>query len=206
MDKKNFLQIFLLLSVVSIILSVYFFYYKEDKNIQLEKGNNIVKQTENKIITNNDSKKSVGKKTNVIENLKFSSFDKSGNKYLIEALYGSADLVDDIVYYDMTNVVAVIKFPNGEKIEIKSNYARYNSLTYETNFKENIIARYINHTLTSENLDLLFLDNLITVYNKLIYKNLNDTLIADKLEIDIITKNLKIFMNNEYESVKIIRN
>ena len=193
MNKKNLIQLMLVVSLI-VIVYIFYIYFFVSKPIPKEEV-----KIENLEIETNDQ-------TNVIENLKFSSFDKSGNKYLIEALYGSADLVDDIVYYDMTNVVAVIKFPNGEKIEIKSNYARYNSLTYETNFKENIIARYINHTLTSENLDLLFLDNLITVYNKLIYKNLNDTLIADKLEIDIITKNLKIFMNNEYESVKIIRN
>ena len=38
----------------------------------------------------------------------------------------------------------------------------------------------------------------------IIYKNLNTKLLADKMEIDLITKNSKIFMNNNSDTIKIV--
>ena len=39
--------------------------------------------------------------------------------------------------------------------------------------------------------------------NNLIYENNTTRLIADKIEIDLITKNSKIFMYNDQEKIKI---
>ena len=43
-----------------------------------------------------------------------------------------------------------------------------------------------------------------TIYNEVYFKNLNTTLQADKVEVDLISKNSKIFMNNNSKKVKII--
>ena len=42
------------------------------------------------------------------------------------------------------------------------------------------------------------------MYNDIIYKKQNTMLTADRLEIDLITKNSKIFMDNKSEKIKII--
>ena len=53
-------------------------------------------------------------------------------------------------------------------------------------------------------MNLLFNQNLATISNNVIYKNLNTELFADKIEIDLITKNSKIFMKNNSKKVKIV--
>ena len=53
-------------------------------------------------------------------------------------------------------------------------------------------------------MDLLFKDNLATISNNVVYKNLNTQLYADKIEMDLITKNSKIFMKNKSEKVKVV--
>ena len=86
------------------------------------------------------------------------------------------------------------------------HYAKYNKTNYETNFKEDVLLTYLVHRITSQNLDLSFENNLATIYNKIVYDNNNAKLSADILEIDLITKNSKIFMDNEYKKIKITTN
>ena len=62
---------------------------------------------------------------------------------------------------------------------------------------QNTSLDFLNHDLTSQNLDLFFDKNKIEVYNDLIYKNLDLTLTADKIEIDMLTKFSKIFTYDE---------
>ena len=62
-----------------------------------------------------------------------------------------------------------------------------------------------SNKLNGENLDLSFQDNLMSMYNNIIYQNPDTKLVADKLEIDLITKDSKIIMNNKQSKIKIIR-
>jgi lipopolysaccharide export system protein LptA len=58
----------------------------------------------------------------------------------------------------------------------------------------------------SDNLYLQFDKKLATISDNVIYKNLNTELKADKVEIDLITKNSKIFMDDKSNQVQIINN
>ena len=42
------------------------------------------------------------------------------------------------------------------------------------------------------------------MFNEIIYTNIDTILNADRLEIDLITKNSKIFMDNKNEKIKIL--
>ena len=83
------------------------------------------------------------------------------------------------------------------------SWHRKNSKNYETNFKEDVLLTYQTHRITSQNLDLSFENNLATIYNKIVYDHNNTKLSADILKIDLITKNSKIFMDNEYKKIKV---
>ena len=63
---------------------------------------------------------------------------------------------------------------------------------------------HLIHKATSENLDISFSNNIALMYNNIIYNKPGTQLTADRLEIDLITKNSKIFMDNQYERIKII--
>ena len=93
----------------------------------------------------------------------------------------------------MKNVTAKIIFNHNEQIIIT---AIYNTINYDTNFEKDILVKYAEHTIASNNVDLLFKDNKVKIYNEIDYNNLNTNLLADNAEINLLTKNLKIYMNN----------
>jgi lipopolysaccharide assembly outer membrane protein LptD (OstA) len=104
----------------------------------------------------------------------------------------------------MTNVEAVIKLKDKTIIRLTSLNANYNILDNNTNFFNNVNLDYLTHKITADNIDVFFRDSKVEAYNNLVYRNLDLSLIADKVEIDLITKNSKIFMLNN-EKIKIIK-
>ena len=103
----------------------------------------------------------------------------------------------------MKKVQAKINFKNSSSAIISADNAIYNNINYNTNFYDNVLITYTDHTIRANNFDLNFKENLGIISNNIIYKNLNTQLEADKIEIDLITKNLKIFMNKKTKKVKI---
>ena len=185
MYKKILIQLFLF--SLFIFLSIFFYYkYFHDKSQIVEK------------ITLNKNQGS-----NLINDLRYFSVDDVGNKYEIVSKFGEINFNNpDIIL--MTNVKAIIEITNSKPIIITSNFAKYNVKNYDTNFTKNVLVKYIDNKLNAENLDLSFQDNLMSMYNNIIYQNLNTKLFADKLEVDLITKDSKIIMNDEKNKIKII--
>ena len=191
MKKKILIQLFLFsLFLFLSIVSYYKYFNKESQNV-----------TE---VTRDTDLNKKNNETNLITNLKYFSIDKKGNKYEITSEYGEMDTNNpDLIM--MENVKAIIEIYNSEPIIITSNFAKYNVKNYDTSFKENILVKHADNKLNGENLDLSFQDNLMSMYNNIIYQNLDTKLFADKLEIDLITKDSKIIMNNKQSKIKIIR-
>ena len=191
MNKKILVQFFLF--SLFIFLSVFFYYEYFKKNSQTLKIN----KTE-KILptTKNES--------NLIKGLRYFSVDDNGNKYEIRSEYGEMGLDNPDVIL-MTNVVAKIDIYNSDPIIITSTFAKYNIKNYDTNFEKNVFVKHVDNKLNGENLDLSFQNNLLLMYNDIIYQNSDTKLLADKLEIDLITKDSKIIMNDKKSKIKIIR-
>ena len=142
--------------------------------------------------------------TNFITDLRYFSIDDKGNEYEITSKFGDMSTGDpDIIL--MTNVKAVINIYNSDPIIITSNFAKYNVKNYDTNFKENVLVKHVDNKLNAENLDLSFQSNLMLIYNNIIYQNPDTKLLADKLEIDLITQDSKIIMNDKKSKIKIIK-
>ena len=104
----------------------------------------------------------------------------------------------------MQKVKGVIELNNSSPITIFSENAIYNKVNHDTNFFNNVVVEYEDHQILSNNLDLFFESNLASISKNIIYKSLNTELRADKIEIDLITKNSKIFMNENTKKVKVI--
>ena len=104
----------------------------------------------------------------------------------------------------MTNVTATIIFKNGNQVDLKSKRAKYNTVNSNTNFFDNVYLKFLNHSINSDNIDVLFTDSKLEAYNNLVYRNSDVNLMADKVELDLLTKNSKIFMFDN-STVKIIK-
>ena len=143
--------------------------------------------------------------SNSIQNIEYKSNNSLGNEYIIKAKYGEIlDKNSNLIL--MKDVEAKIIFNDHEKITINASTAIYNIIDYDTSFEKNVLIKYAEHNIACNNLDLLFKDHMIKLYNNINYHNLNIDLLADEMEIDLLTKNTTIFMNNQNKKIKIIYN
>jgi len=201
MYKKIFIQLFLLLVVVSIIFSIlYFYFYNQNENnveLQDKKTNQIY------VDKKEENKKKEEVPASIIENLNYLSKDSRENEYEITAKRGEMNL-SNLGIIHMFDVKAIIRMKDTAPIFIESNYAIYNKQNYDTNFSDNVIINHLTHKATGNNLDLSFRNNIATMSDEIVYTNVNTILNDDRLEIDLIKKNSKIFMNNKNEKIKIL--
>ena len=175
--------------IALIFLSIYLGYFK--KNTKNLEENLIIK----KINTNNSS-------SNYIDNINYSSLDVKGNEYQITALQAEIDLDNPDVMF-LKNVIANIFIKNSDTIKITSDFGKYNTKNYDTIFSKNIIVIYPGHKITGEYLDFSFLKNLGTISTDVIYVGDKTKLFADRVEMNITTKDTKIFMNDITKDVLI---
>ena len=193
MYKKIIIQFLLLIILLTIITSVFLIYFNKQKNIE----KTTLKTT--KLI---ESK--IDKETGtLIEDINYSFSDPSGNYYELFSEYGKVDIKDSSKML-MTDVKASIYLKDSSPIYIVSKYANYNKIDHETNFFEDVKVTHLIHKATSENLDVSFTNNIALMYKNVIYNKPGTSLTADRLEIDLITKDTKIFMDNKSEKIKII--
>ena len=192
MSKKFFLQIILFSFIIIIIGGTFYYINKETKN------NQELSSTKTEKNQNKESKK----KSSIIKNIKYTSVDSKGNKYEIIAKLGEVDFNDQEII-NMQNVEAIIALKDSQIIKIISDFAKYNTKNYDTQFSENVLMTYDEHIIRSQNLDLFFEKHIAQAMNNLVYENNTSRLRADKIEIDLITKNSKIFMYNKKKKIKI---
>tara|TARA_B100000787_G_scaffold23435_1_gene15737 strand:- start:390 stop:965 length:576 start_codon:yes stop_codon:yes gene_type:complete len=151
----------------------------------------------------NGNSKSLKAESNLINDMRYKTTDGNGNKYFIYSEYGETDINNPEIIL-MKNVAARIEIFEKDTIYIKSLSAKYNTTSYETNFNKDVELKYLDHEIFSENMDLSFQKNFVWLYTNVIYKGFDYKLFADKIEIDLITKNSKIYTDDN-EKVKIIK-
>ena len=179
MRKEIAIQIFLTILVLIILVFVYQKYFKRefDENVVVNKDKN----------TNEE---------NNLVNIVYESIDKEGRKYIITAETGNfKEEEPDLIY--MTTVEAKIFLLDGSVIYIDSLNADYNTTNYDTKFYNKVKLNFLENNIFCNNLNIFFKDNLIEAFNDLNYKNLDIMMFADKIEIDLLTNNSKIYNFNE---------
>ena len=187
------IQFLLLIILFTIVFSTFFLYFKKKENL---KTSNLPIIKEKEALIDDET-------GTLIKDINYSFSDLSGNYYELMSKVGKIDINNPDKIF-MTNVVATIYLVDSSPLKITSNYANYNKINHETSFFENVNVTHLIHKATSENLDISFNDNLASMYNNIVYNKPGTKLKADRLEIDLITKNSKIFMDNKTEKIKII--
>ena len=171
-------------------------FVQEDSEININIESTSTNQTEEKI-------NSYEKEKNLISNLKYKSFDAMGNEYLINSKSAEISSKNEELI-KLIDVSAKIILKKKSPILIKSDYAIHNKNMFDTKFYGNVNVTHEDIKIFSENLDMMYNNNFVSLYNiKEIYDN-NIQLKADKIDFDILTKNVSINMNENTEKVKII--
>ena len=188
MDKKSYTQISLIIVMLIIISYVYFAYFKSSKE-------KIVKN-----VNDNSVKKKVKGSDDLISDMSYFSEDNRGNKYEIFSEFGTINSDESNLIF-MEKVSAMIYLSNGEKVSINSKKAKYNDDNNDTSFIGTVKMIYGEHVVNSEYLDLSFKNQTANLYDNVKYKNNFSNLSADKIFLDLVSKNAKIQMNDEENNI-----
>ena len=196
MNIKKLFQYGLLILLIMVSFLFYNQYFTQDiKKTENNEFEEVLEKKNTEINSNNKNK-------NIIENLKYVSEDLLGNTYTVTAQ--SATLKEDkLNEVQLFEVYAEIARENQEIIYIYSETANYNKINNNTLFKKKVNIKYGNQKIDSEILDLNFKDNLIEILENVYYVNENTKIKADRVEIDLLDKKLKISMINKKDKVSI---
>ena len=189
MNKKTVIQILMITLIVLISLLFYLKYF--NKSSKKFKDNKVVERTN----TENQNNSST-----YINNIDYLSSDARGNRYQITAEQAEIKIENSEVML-LENVIAYIFIKDSETIKITSDFGKYNSKNYDTIFSKNVIVIYPGHEITGEYLDFSFINNLGTMTTNVVYNGDEISLFADKIEMDLTTKDTKIYMNDNNKKV-----
>jgi len=184
MKKKNII-FFLIIILFIFSLIMYLKYSKEDGISKIEEE--ILEEPY---------------KSNIMDDVSYSSKDAKGNEYIVNASRGEVDYDRPNIIY-LTDVRALIKLTNSNDVTITSNFGKYNTNNFDTIFSKNVIINYLDNKITGEYLDFSIERNSMIISRKVVYTNLENILKADVIEINITTKDTKIFMYKDNKKVNI---
>jgi len=193
--KKLFKKIILIILLV-LVVSVYL------KNF-LKKESNVSNITSSEISDIEIKDSSIS--SNTFSDVEYFSQDAKGNKFVIRAKKGEINNEQVNVIF-LTDVNASIELINSNNIKIKSDYGKYNIDNYDTIFSKNVTVNYLDNTIESEHIDLSIVKNIMTINDNVIYSNNDIKLYADSIKMNILTKDINIFMNGTNKKVKIKSN
>tara|TARA_B100000795_G_scaffold262555_1_gene240618 strand:- start:232 stop:825 length:594 start_codon:yes stop_codon:yes gene_type:complete len=188
MNKKIIIQV-ILFFIIFLFIALFVFEY-------LIKPKLAVSGTQKQILSQNLDDNS----TNVIENIEYSSNDSLNNQFIIKAKFGEVMGKKTLIL--MKEVEAIVIFENSEKITITASNAIYNTTNQDTSFKNNVIIKYGEQNITCNRVDMQFRNYKVKLYDNVIYNYINTKLLADVIEIDLLTKSSKIYMNKKNTKVE----
>ena len=166
---------------------------KKKKLIQ-DKNNKIVKKELKK------KKNSSEKIENLTKEIEYVTSNKEGDIFKIFAKYGKTNIENSNIL-DLDTVNGVITSIKRSKIDIKSDYAKYNYENQNSEFYSNVEIKYDNKIITCDNLDLQIDNNYAIAYNNVKIKDNKSTMKAQIVTLNLITKDINI---NSKDKVKIL--
>ncbi len=199
MKSKSFIQLILFLIVILSSFIVYQYFFSENKSVKIidSQPNEIQPQNSQSI------QSKVIDTDNIIEKLEYKSIDAYGNEYVIKSSKAESQM-NDSNSVKLFKVSAIIYSPKKKPIMIKSDFALHNKLTFNTKFYDNVEILHDTIQVSSDNLDLLYKENRVDLYNIKSANYKQSTLLADKITFDILTKNVSVNMYKDNQRIKIL--
>ena len=151
------------------------------------------------VIDNLDKKTEISNE-NIIKDIRYFSKDAQNNSYEIISDFGKINLDNPDITF-MTNVTASIYLENSNNIIITSKFANFNNSNYETEFYENVNIVRGDERIKSQKLEFSLIKDLILISDQVILEKPSFNLKADKVKIDLITKNSTIYMDDSTKKV-----
>ena len=189
---KRIIKFALLCIVIISIIVVNNIYFSSTKNTIYETADQtdqIVQETDN----------------NIIKSLKYEVKLEQDNWYIITSDLSELTYINDVELVKMQGVEAKFIDKNNLPLIISSDEALYDNANYNTKFRKNAQIDYLNHKIFADKIDINFQDNTAKIFNNVKYVGLDGTIDADNIVLNLITKKVDIYMNNEKENIEITK-
>lgn len=178
---KKYLKIFFITILIIVIFFNLLKFFQKTKDVEKDFS------SEKEIILENDS--------NLIKDVSYKAKDINGNQYIINAKEGKTNQINnEIIFLKHINAIIILK--DGARIYIYSNYAEYNILNYNTVFKEDVMINHLENEIKGDYLEFSAEKNLLFMEKNIFFKNSDSIIKADAIEINIKSKDSKIYMYN----------
>jgi len=194
-SNRKIIQFSLVSIGMLLILATYFLYPKIEKN----------KLEEEKIIKKDEIVIAEEDQANIFEQVEYKGIYNIDTPFVVYS--DKANITNEepnIVY--MTNMNVILHIKDGRTITITSDRGRYNKVTYDCYFEDNVKATDGESLIVAENLDLLSNKSTVSVYNDVILSSNKGSLRADKINYDLSTRKFHISMFGDKKvKIKLIR-
>ena len=156
---------------------------------------------------NNKKEKVVKKKKkkqvyNLTKEIEYLTTDRKGNKYRLFAKSGKTNQ-DNKDILDLDNVRGIITSEKRSNIYITSDFAEYNSSNQSSRFFMNVVITYDDKQITCDNFDIDMETNFAIAYNDVIVTDPKSIMKAGKITLDIETKDINIYPDNNETKAKV---
>ena len=187
--------------LIFILILVLLFFFIKNTFLEEEKDVIELKIDKNEVVTINQENEEI---SNVIKNLNYRSVDSNGNTYILKSEYGEVTKENSDILI-LKNVTGIIRLKNKSEIKISADLAKYNSENYNTFFYQNVLGLYEESEIHSDNLDLLFQDNIAKMYNNIKFLDQNLKVNADEISLDLLYGDVYIKMFDDKNKIQIIK-
>tara|TARA_A100001011_G_scaffold400299_1_gene513894 strand:+ start:1206 stop:1796 length:591 start_codon:yes stop_codon:yes gene_type:complete len=188
--KRKLIAIQSLLLLLAITIFYFVYYYKNIKNQDSELVNS-------KLIESNEKDTT----SNYFEDVEYKGIDVNGNRYVLKSQFASFDEQNPELI-NMVNMNAIFYFKNGKILNIYGDNGKYNNISNDMEFRENVKVIQDTNKIFSDNLDYFNSKRMINIYGNVEGESLDGTFESDVLELDIEKQTVNFLMNNR-EQVKI---
>ena len=190
MKKNRVIQFSL---VIAIIILFFTTYYSGDKDKIVDANKN--SSTEN-------ASKLTEETSNIIENVNYTGTNNRGTFFELNAAIAEIKH-DEPNLSRLQDVFVVIRLRNLRTIHIQSDKAVFNKISNDCEFFGNVKITEQDNVITSDNLDFYNSKNFLQAYNNVEYSSMKGTLIADKVDVDLLKNEANIFMFKKNDKVKV---
>ena len=200
MKKKQRRAQITLVLIGSILFALTYLYYPNMNKVSF-----FSKQSTEKDSKNSIAKKQEKENATTFENLEFKGLYDFDKPFIVQS--EEAYILNekpDLVF--MSNMLVTMHLSDGRTVIITSDKGKYNKITYDCFFEQNVKATDGSTKIFAENLDLIATKNFVEIYNNVNLDYITGSLRADKIDYDFETKNFKVSMFDDSSiEMKVIR-
>ena len=194
-SNRKIIQFSLISIGMLLILVTYFLYPKIEKS----------KLKEEKIVKKNEIVIAEENQANIFEHVEYKGIYNIDTPFVINSDKANITKEEPNIVY-MTNMNVILHLNDGRTVIITSDRGRYNKVTNDCYFENNVRATDGESLILAENLDLLSNKNTVSVYNDVVLTGNKGSLQADKINYDLSTRKFHISMFGDKKvKIKLIR-